>query len=131
MRILDRRDSVLKVASEDQEQAAFVRWFRLQFPGEIIFAIPNGGHRTKSVAAKMKWTGTLPGVWDLFCPDRRLWIEMKRSDRGKLSSVQKKFGEHMLKLNYRCIVAWGCEDAINQIINGERAEWVKPKTNRR
>ena len=122
----------MKGPSEDQEQAAFVQWFRCQFPGEIIFAIPNGGHRNKATAARLKATGALAGVWDLFCPDRRLWIEMKRRDGVRLSRAQMVFGGHILRLGYRCMVAWGCDDAIDQIQSGERSEWSKPKSiNRR
>ena len=51
---------------EDKLQEACVTWFRLQYPGVIIFAIPNGGSRNEIEAAKLKRTGTLAGVADLF-----------------------------------------------------------------
>ena len=51
---------------EDQLQSACVKWFRYQYPGVVIFAIPNGGSRNAIEAAKLKRTGTLAGVADLF-----------------------------------------------------------------
>ena len=51
---------------EDKLQQACVTWFRLQYPEVVIFAIPNGGSRNAIEAAKLKRTGTLAGVADLF-----------------------------------------------------------------
>ena len=31
----------------------------------MIWAVPNGGLRSKSEAARLKWTGVLAGVFDL------------------------------------------------------------------
>ena len=60
-----------------------------------VFAIPNGGHRIKSVAVKMKSEGVRAGVWDIFVPVAvegfsGLFIEMKFG-KNKLTSKQKKF----------------------------------------
>lgn len=51
---------------EDKLQEACITWFRLQYPDIVIFAIPNGGKRNAIEAAKLKRTGTLAGVADLF-----------------------------------------------------------------
>lgn len=51
---------------EDRLQEACVKWFRYQYPYVVIFAIPNGGSRNPIEAAKLKRTGTLAGVADLF-----------------------------------------------------------------
>lgn len=51
---------------EDNLQKACVTWFRLQYPDIVIFAIPNGGKRNAIEASKLKATGVLPGVADLF-----------------------------------------------------------------
>ena len=51
---------------EDNLQKACVTWFRLQYPDIVIFAIPNGGKRNVIEASKLKATGVLPGVADLF-----------------------------------------------------------------
>jgi hypothetical protein len=49
----------------------------------IVHAVPNGGKRSKAVAAKLKAEGVKPGVPDIDCPVARggyhgLRIEMKR-----------------------------------------------------
>ena len=36
------------VLTEHAEQALFVQWFRRTFPAVRIFAIPNGGGRSRS-----------------------------------------------------------------------------------
>jgi hypothetical protein len=90
-------------------------------------AIPNGGYRSRSSAAKMKMEGQLRGAWDIFIPELKLWIEFKRRKTGTLSKEQRDFGQDMLRSGYRCMVAWGCEDAKDQVINGERPDWKRPK----
>jgi hypothetical protein len=42
------------VPSEHFEQRELVKWFRQTFKGVRIFAIPNGGVRSLSTAAKLK-----------------------------------------------------------------------------
>lgn len=77
---------------ESSLQIACVRWFRLQYPNHLIFAIPNGGNRNAITGAILKAEGALAGVPDLFvaCANFHhfgLFIEMK-SDKGKLSEAQ-------------------------------------------
>lgn len=114
--------------SEHLEQVMFVQWWRQKRPElGLIFAIPNGGQRNPVTAMRMKCEGVTKGVWDLFAPEQRLWIEFKRADGGALSPEQKEFGKAMLASGYRCLVAWGCSDAISQIENGERVNWRRIK----
>jgi hypothetical protein len=105
------------ILTEDQEQAAFVAWFRATWPEVRIFAIPNGGRRAMKTANTLKATGVLPGVPDLFVPAWNLWIEMKRSKGGKLSPEQK---DMLAYLKNEClnnvIVGHGFEDARNQVL---------------
>src|SRR5271169_2634083 len=51
--------------AEARIQAAIVEWVRTVAPQVIVFHVPNGGLRTKAEAARMKWVGVLPGVFDL------------------------------------------------------------------
>jgi hypothetical protein len=81
--------------NEHQEQKILIRWFRLQHPHLIMFAIPNGGMRNKITAMKLKDEGVLSGVSDLFLMSSNesyngLFVEMK-SLKGKLSVEQNKF----------------------------------------
>lgn len=98
-----RRDTVL---TEHIEQREFVSWFRQTHPEVRIFAIPNGGHRDKVTAMKMKAEGVSSGVPDLFVPSWRLWIEMKTVG-GKLSTDQKDWVTYLRDLGYTVIVPQG------------------------
>jgi len=101
--------------TEDQEQMAFVQWFRRQFPAVRIFAIPSGGHRHIAVAAKLKATGVVPGIPDLFIPEWKVWVEMKRVKGGRLSPHQKDWIAYLESVGYNCIVANGFEEAVAQV----------------
>lgn len=52
---------------EHNIQVACVRWFNLQWPEYrgLLFAVPNGGARSKATAGKLKAEGVVPGVADL------------------------------------------------------------------
>jgi len=102
--------------SEHVEQRAFVSWFRKTYPGVLIFAIPNGGARSRITGGKLKLEGVLPGVPDLFIPEWRLWVEMKRQKGGAVSSEQREIMAYLEAVGYTCIVAKGCEDAVRQVL---------------
>jgi hypothetical protein len=107
-------DMVIAV-SEHMEQARVVMWFRRTYPDTLIFAIPNGGLRSKSQAMKLKVEGVVPGVPDLFIPAWRVWVEMKKAKGGKLSEEQQLMIKYLQSVNYCVIVGHGAEDAINQL----------------
>ena len=103
------------VPSEDHEQMMLVQWFRRTYQGVLIFSVPNGGHRHPAVAAKMKATGVIKGVPDLFVPAWRLWVEMKRTKGGSLSPEQKDIIKQLESVGYWVIVGKGADDAKRQI----------------
>jgi hypothetical protein len=111
----------LPTPSEHSEQVAFVQWFRLQFPGVLIFAIPNGAHLAGTIAqraaqvARLKAEGMLPGVPDLEIPEWNLYIEMKRQRGGRLSADQVRIHDALRRAGKRVIVAKGWEDAADQV----------------
>ena len=104
------------IPSEHAEQVGFVRWWRNKFPQLIIFSIPNGGRRAMSVAKKLKEEGLTPGVPDLYCPRLKLWIEMKRTKGGKLSTEQEKMIAYLLKIGDNVIVGLGATDASTKVL---------------
>jgi hypothetical protein len=66
-----------------------VTWFRLQYRAHapLLFAVPNGGGRSRVEAAIMKAEGVTPGVADLILLTPRggygsLCIEMKTTAKG-------------------------------------------------
>lgn len=102
---------MIRTLSEDLEQINFVNWFRYQFPKVLIIHIPNGGKRHAGEAAKLKRMGVVAGVPDLFIPEWRLWVEMKRVKGGKLSENQKNIIPELERIGYTVVVCNGFEDA--------------------
>lgn len=100
---------------EHIEQVTFVQWFRRTFDGVRIFAIPNGGYRSKTTAGRLRAEGVSPGVPDLFVPEWRLWIEMKRRKGGVVSPDQRDWIAYLERCGYHCIIARGWEDGVRQI----------------
>lgn len=104
------------VISEHLEQAHLVMWFRRTYPDTLIFAIPNGGMRSKSQAMKLKVEGVVPGIPDLFVPEWKLWIEMKKIKNGVVSKEQQAMIKYLQSVGYDVIVGLGAEDAKAQIL---------------
>ena len=100
-----------RILTEHEEQREFVRWFRQNYPGVRIFAIPNGGARTPSAAGRLKAEGVSKGVPDLYIPAWRVWIEMKRKKGGAVSPEQKDWLAHLNEQGYRAEVCKGFEAA--------------------
>jgi len=103
------------IPTEHEEQRELVRWFRQTFPGVLIFAVPNGGSRSKATAGRLKAEGVVPGIPDLFVPAWRLWVEMKRTKGGSLSKEQKYIINYLQCEKYSCIVGNGNKDAQEKI----------------
>ena len=84
---------------ESQLQRQCVAWFRMQYPkhAKLLFAVPNGGGRSRVEAAIMKAEGVVAGVSDLILLEPRggygcLCIEMKREDKSsRQSAIQKEW----------------------------------------
>ena len=111
------RSPVLKAAlpTEHEEQRDLVRWFRRKYGPVRIFAIPNGGYRSMTAAAKFKAEGVSPGIPDLFVPAWRLWIEMKRQKGGRVSPEQADWIAYLEGVGFTCFVCLGSENAQAQI----------------
>lgn len=118
------QNSVLRVKTEHEEQRELVQWYRQTYRGSLIFAIPNGGKRGKAEAARLKAEGVTPGVPDLFIPDLRLFIEMKRTQGGSVSADQKAVMARLEAAGYTCAVCKGKAAAQEVIIS----EWNKKQT---
>ncbi len=89
---------ILPLPTEHAEQRALMTWATLnaaRYPAlGLLFAIPNGGHRSVATAGRLKAEGVKSGVPDLCLPVARqgfhaLYIEMKREKGGVLSEEQK------------------------------------------
>ena len=113
------------IPSEHDEQARLIEWAEWMAKTKspdyaLLFAIPNGGQRNKVTAAKLKAEGVKPGVPDLFLPVPKgiycgLFIEMKRRRGGRVSPDQVRWLAELMSRGYKCIVARGCDQAIEAI----------------
>lgn len=84
-----------------------------------LHAIPNGGHRSKAAAGKMKAEGQRPGVPDLCLPVPRgplhgLYVEMKTAS-GSASPDQKDWLTHLHRNRYAAHLT-NCPQRALQII---------------
>ena len=104
------------IPSEHAEQVEVVYWFRRKHRPMRIFAIPNGGWRSRATAARLKAEGVSKGVPDLFIPALNLWVEMKRSKDGRLSPDQKDWLKYLeTECGHATLVCYGAEDAKMKI----------------
>ena len=111
--LLPRRD----YNAEARPQAAIVEYVRWVRPDICIFHVPNGGLRSKSEAARLKWMGVLPGVYDLvlILPwGRSAYWETKTSS-GSLSAEQKAFRDKLIALGHQHAVVRSIDDARREL----------------
>lgn len=112
---------------EHKLQCACVQWFNLQYRDlrGLLFAVPNGGARSKATAGKLKAEGVVPGVSDLILLVPRfkkcvhdigwsntihgLCIEMKTA-KGKQSPEQKAWQEKVWAQGYDYAVCRSFDD---------------------
>lgn len=104
-----------KAPSEHYEQCLFIQWMRRTYPKARVFAIPNGGARSLSVGVALKAEGVSKGVPDLFIPAWRLFIEMKRSNGGRMSAEQKDWKRYLEEYEYTVFVCHGFEAAKKEV----------------
>ena len=86
-----RKKGVRDSNAEARRQAAIVLYVRTVAPQVRIFAVPNGGYRTKAEAARLKWTGVLAGVLDLvlLLPQGNVAHWETKTAYGRLSKEQR------------------------------------------
>lgn len=108
---------------EHAEQAALFRWAefaRARLPElALLYAVPNGGHRHKATAVRLKAEGVKRGVPDLCLPVARagahgLYIELK-TERGKATPEQLGWIRALRRQGYVAEVCHGWESARSMI----------------
>jgi len=104
-----------RIATEHEDQRAFVAWFRMSWPKDRIFAIPNGGSRSKAEAGRLKAEGVSAGVPDLFIPAWGLFIEMKRAKGGVVSPEQDDWLNYLASEGYSVMVCRGLSEAMEMV----------------
>lgn len=104
-------------------QQQMVTWFRAQYPGYVVAAIPNGGYRNAAEAAIMKREGVLAGFSDLIViADRNvLFVEVK-TRTGRQSALQKEFERKVNNLGFEYIVCRSLPDFVQSV-----GRWLKAR----
>ncbi|MDA0238991.1 MAG: hypothetical protein O3A84_03055 [Proteobacteria bacterium] len=102
--------------TEHEEQRELVQWVRQTYPGVRIFAIANGGQRSRTTGARLKAEGVSAGVPDLYVPAWNLWIEMKRETGGVLSAPQRDWLAYLDSIGHGTILGHGFQDAKEKIM---------------
>jgi len=121
---MQRSTRAPRLDREGIEQAALISELRLRMPkvADLIYHVPNGGHRHKSVAGKLKQQGVVAGIPDLVLTMARggyfgLYIEFKATPPND-ADVSPAQHERIRKLNeqgYLAIVCRGHFDAVEAI----------------
>ena len=105
--------------NESEHQIAYFRWCHMMGGRDqrldVIFAVPNGGYRTKATAGRLKAEGVRSGVWDIFVPVQMgqhcgMWIEMK-AGKNSLTPGQIAFRESVGDA-YLWFVAYSWDEAV-------------------
>ena len=101
---------------ESWEQQSLVAELERLEPGILMEINPAAGMKLdKRMAAKVKTLGYQAGTLDIFLPEHRIYIELKRQKGGSLSPEQKTRIPRLEAAGYRVIVAKGAVDAIDQL----------------
>jgi hypothetical protein len=120
-----KQATTLPCPSEHDEQCAVIAWadaMRSRYPElDLLYAIPNGGKRDMAVAVKLKAEGVKSGIPDLHLAAMRggyggLYVEMKKCDHSNDESpAQKAMRARLEAAGYRCVVAYGADEAVREI----------------
>ena len=108
--------------TESQHQQQVITWCDHEAPPAIrlktaqILHIPNGGHRNKADAGRLKAEGVRAGIPDLFLPVpagpfHGLWVEMKKQG-GRPSHEQVCRLAELRRNGYRAVIAVGWREAV-------------------
>ena len=121
----NRKDEVVKISKKHEEgdiQKGCVEWFRLQYPklSKLLFAVPNGGKRTKIQGKNLKREGMVAGVADLILlvPSKghnSLCLEMKNGKKGSQQQNQKEWQEVAEKYGNKYVILRSFDEFRNEI----------------
>jgi hypothetical protein len=116
---------VVAQQSEHGIQVDIVNSLRAELPADcIVFAVPNGGGRSKAEAGRLKAEGVVPGIPDLcvLCAglSGALGLEVKKP-LGVQSSIQKAMAETWVACGGRYVVVRSVEEAL-----GAFRSWKHP-----
>lgn len=105
--------------TESEEQKQLIQWTRTDPRFQFLFHIPNESVGGQGWLIRNRQLGVKAGVPDLFYPVpmgtyHGLFIEMKARD-GRLRPEQKRWIQTLRQLGYKCVVAYGWEEARREL----------------
>lgn len=129
--------TIANAGTEHAEQSALFHWAAINAQRDPrlarMFAIPNGGLRSKRTASRLKAEGAKAGVLDIFLPVpvgpyHGFFIEMKLSKyenhkNGGCSDEQVDWYTYFQSQNYFCKICYSWLDAANAICNYLQADF--------
>ena len=129
-------EAIAKAGTEHAEQSAFFHWAAIQGQVDprlkLMFAIPNGGLRTKRTASRLRAEGAKAGVLDIMFPVASrgyhgMFIEMKiemyrNHEGGGCSDKQLQWIDDLRAQGYHCVVAYSWLDAATHL-----CEYLQPE----
>ena len=109
----EQRQSSRKTEADEQRQ--LLQWCRTDPRLQYLFHIPNESVGGQGWIIRNRQLGVKAGVPDLFYPVplggyHGLFIEMK-TRTGRLAPAQKRWFEALQAFGYKCVVAYGWEEA--------------------
>jgi hypothetical protein len=105
---------------EQAAQRAIVEYLRLAVPRAVVFAVPNGGYRTRAEAGILKAMGVVAGVSDLviLLPDGRVAFVEVKAAKGRVSEAQTDFLAAVAGFGHMTAIVRGVSDMSDRL-----AEW--------
>ncbi len=111
-----------EIPLEHEEQKNFVKWFHLQYPKVLIFAVPNAAMRDYKLAAYLRAEGMFAGIPDLHIPEWKTVIEFKRIKGSTISTEQYWCEAYYKRIGWTHFFAYGCEDAKRKLFESQPKE---------
>jgi hypothetical protein len=105
---------VKRAQPEEQLQMAVCKFLAHALEGNsMFFAVPNGGLRSRTEAIRLKATGVIAGVCDLFVVNdgRLIGLELK-APKGRVSDAQLYCHERLRRARVPVTVCRSIEDVI-------------------
>lgn len=132
---MEKEEVMPRYDAHHQIQAAGVAKCRALHPicKQLLFAIPNGGARSKAEGGRLKAEGVVAGVWDLMLAVPTRWtldrdyirrpgliLEVKRPDqrtdaRGGLTDAQVAFGDAMAGQGWARAVVYSTDELYEAV----------------
>ena len=101
---------------ESWEQICLIDELKRIDPDMLMEINPAAGMKlSKQMAGRVKQLGYQAGTLDIFLPEHRVYVELKRQTGGRLSPEQKKRIPRLEAAGYRVIVANGHVEALKQL----------------